>query len=175
MVYKILSIFCMFFTFSYASINIKNLKTFQADFVQNIKSNTGKKIEYKGKVYIKNTGKILWRYKTPIEKNVYVLNNFAIVDEPELEQAIYTELENEINIIKILQTAKKVKKNIYKASIDKVDYFIEFKENKIEKIKYKDKLENDVFISFNNSVLNSNIKDSLFKFTAPKYYDIIRK
>lgn len=49
----------------------------------------------------------MWKYKTPVVKNVYIENNMAIVDEPELEQAIFTTLENEINILKLLKEAKK--------------------------------------------------------------------
>ena len=45
-------------------------------------------ITYQGEVFIKNSGQILWKYKTPVVKNVYIDNNMAIVDEPELEQAI---------------------------------------------------------------------------------------
>ncbi|MFX4155806.1 outer-membrane lipoprotein carrier protein LolA, partial [Aliarcobacter butzleri] len=75
---------------------------------QTITSNSSDVILYKGQVFIKSSGKILWKYKTPVEKNVYIDNNSAIVDEPELEQAIFTKLENEINIIQLLKDAKKI-------------------------------------------------------------------
>jgi len=177
MFYKLLISWVLMITLSNAAANIKDLDTFQGDFNQSIKSTSGKTIEYKGKVFIKNTGKILWKYKTPIEKNVYILNDFAIIDEPELEQAIYTQLQSEINIIKLLQSAKKLNENTYVATIDKVDYLIELSNNtnKIESIKYKDKLENNVTITFTNSQENKTIDDSIFKFQAPDYYDIIRK
>lgn len=177
MFYKILLSFLCFFAFSSASVDIKKLETFQAQFTQSIKSTTGKIIQYKGDVFIKNTGKILWKYKTPIEKNVYVLNNFAIIDEPELEQAIYTELQSEINIIKLIQNAIKLNDNSYLATIDSVEYIIQTsaQTKKIDNISYKDKLDNTVVIKFANSIENNKIDDSVFKFTAPDYYDIIRK
>jgi len=177
MFYKLLISLVLMITFSNAQTNIKDLDTFQGNFTQSIKSTSGKTIEYKGKVFIKNTGKILWKYKTPIEKNVYILNDFAIIDEPELEQAIYTQLQSEINIIKLLQTAKKLNENTYVATIDEVDYLIETSKTskKIESIKYKDKLENNVTITFSNSLENETIDESIFKFQAPDYYDIIRK
>ncbi|MGP2655980.1 LolA-like outer membrane lipoprotein chaperone [Malaciobacter sp. WC5094] len=162
---------------SNASINIEKLDTYKSDFTQSIKSTTGKTIEYKGSVFIKKDGKILWKYKTPIIKNVYVLNNFVIIDEPELEQAIYTTLETEVNIIKLLEGAKKLEKNNYLANYQNVDYIIKTsnEENKIDTISYKDKLENSVTINFTDSKINVKIEDNIFKFTAPEYYDIIRK
>ena len=177
MFYKMIFVFIVFFTTFNAAADIKNLESFKSDFTQSIKSINDKVIEYKGEVFIKNTGKILWKYKTPIEKNVYILNDFAIVDEPELEQAIYTQLQSEINIIKLLNTAKKINENSYIANIDDTDYLIESSKdtNEIEIIKYKDKLDNSVEIKFTNQISNKEINDGIFKFTAPEHYDIIRK
>jgi len=177
MFYKILLSLICFFAFSIASVDIKQLDTFQGQFNQIITSSTGKNIEYKGDVFIKKSGKILWKYKTPIEKNVFVLNDYAIIDEPELEQAIYTQLQSEINIIKLIQNAKELGQNKYIASLDGVDYIIEVSSQtkKIKNIVYTDKLENSVVINFTNTLENKEIDDSIFKFTAPDYYDIIRK
>lgn len=177
MFYKMIFVFIVFFMAFNASADIKNLKSFKANFTQSIKSINNKTIEYNGEVFIKNTGKILWKYKTPIEKNVYILNDFAIVDEPELEQAIYTQLQSEINIIKLLNTSKKINENSYIANIDDTDYLIESSKDteQIEIIKYKDKLDNSVEIKFENQLSNEDINDEIFKFTAPEHYDIIRK
>ncbi|MAC83782.1 MAG: cell envelope biogenesis protein LolA [Arcobacter sp.] len=177
MFYKMIFIFIVFFATINASADIKNLESFTANFTQSIKSINDKVIEYKGEVFIKNNGKILWKYKTPIEKNVYILNDFAIVEEPELEQAIYTQLQSEINIIKLLNTSKRINENSYIANIDDIDYLIESskKSDEIEIIKYKDKLDNNVEIKFDNQVSNKEINDDIFKFTAPEHYDIIRK
>lgn len=177
MFYKMIFVFIVFFIALNATADIKNLESFKANFTQSIKSIDNKVIEYKGEVFIKNTGKILWKYKTPIEKNVYILNDFAIVDEPELEQAIYTQLQSEINIIKLLKTSKKINENSYIANIDNTDYLIESSKytNEIEIIKYKDKLDNSVEIKFENQISNKDIHDDIFKFTAPEHYDIIRK
>ncbi len=160
-----------------ASNDIRDLDSFKASFVQVITSNSQNKIEYKGEVFIKKSGKILWKYKTPVVKNVYINNDFAIVDEPELEQAIYTQLESEINIIKLLNGSKKVNENSYTTNIDDVDYLIKTSkdDNKISYIKYKDKLENDVEIKFTNVAQNGEIQDEIFKFVVPSNYDVIRK
>ena len=177
MFYKMIFVFIVFFITVNAAADIKNLESFRANFTQNIKSINNKIIEYKGEVFIKNTGKILWKYKTPIEKNVYILNDFAIVDEPELEQAIYTQLQSEINIIKLLNTSKKINENLYITNIDDVDYLIESSKdtNEIGIIKYKDKLDNNVEIKFENQISNKEINDNIFKFSVPEHYDIIRK
>ena len=177
MFYKMTFTIIVFFIAINASANIKNLENFKANFTQKITSINNKIIEYKGEVFIENTGKILWKYKNPIEKNVYILNDFAIIDEPELEQAIYTQLQSEINIIKLLQTSKKLNENTYITNIDGIDYLIETSKNNddIEIISYKDKLDNKVEIKFDNQKTNENISADIFKFTAPSYYDIIRK
>ena len=167
--FAFLSISCI------ASNDIRNLDSFKASFTQVITSNSQNKIEYKGEVFIKKNGKILWKYKTPVVKNVYINGDFAIVDEPELEQAIYTQLESEINIIELLNNSKKVDSNNYATSIDDVDYLIKTSSEKIEEIKYKDKLENNVDIKFSNVIQNGEISDLIFKFEPPKDYDIVKK
>ncbi|AXH09955.1 cell envelope biogenesis protein LolA [Malaciobacter halophilus] len=161
-------------TFSFANV-FKNIKSFKADFIQTIKNSSNSNIEYKGEVFIKNSGKVLWKYKKPIIKNVYINENFAIIDEPELEQAIFTSLDSKINLIKLLNGAKKITTNKYKAKLYETEYEIVVKNDKISKISYIDELENQVLITFSNIEQNIQLKDSLFKFTAPKYYDIIRK
>ncbi|WP_026803769.1 LolA-like outer membrane lipoprotein chaperone [Aliarcobacter lanthieri] len=175
MFYKITFAMVMLSIFAFATSDIKNLKSFQAQFTQTITSNSNDIIEYKGEVFIKSSGKILWKYKTPVEKNVYIDNNSAIVDEPELEQAIFTQLENEINIIQLLKDSKKIDNNKYSAAIDGINYLIFTKDNKIEKISYKDNLENSVEINFLKIIQDEDIPDSLFIFSIPSNYDLIRK
>ncbi len=175
MFYKVLVIFISLFIASSASADIRNLDSFYGNFEQTIVSSSENKIEYKGKVFIKSSGKILWKYETPIIKNVYIDNSMAIVDEPELEQAIFTKLEDEINIIKLLKDAKKVDNENYISTIDGVKYSIKIKNDKIEKITYKDNLDNLVTINFSNVVINQEINDEIFKFIVPSNYDVIRK
>ncbi|MDD2896012.1 MAG: LolA-like outer membrane lipoprotein chaperone [Aliarcobacter sp.] len=177
MFYKFIIASTLFCLSCIASNDIRDLDSFKASFSQVITSNSDNKIEYTGEVFIKKSGKILWKYKTPVVKNVYINNDFAIVDEPELEQAIYTQLESEINIIKLLNGSKKVNDNSYTTNIEDVDYLIKTSkdDDKISYIKYKDKLENNVEIKFSNVVQNGDISDVMFKFTVPDNYDVIRK
>jgi len=175
MFYKLLFTISMLVSFAFATNDIKNLKSFQAKFTQTITSNSNDIIEYKGEVFIKDSGKILWKYKTPVEKNVYIYNNSVIIDEPELEQAIFTQLENEINIIQLLKDAKKVANDTYSSRIDGIKYLIFTKNSKVEKISYKDNLENSIEINFFNIIQNESIEDSIFVFNTPSNYDLIRK
>lgn len=154
---------------------MKNLDSFFGNFKQTITSDSKSVIEYSGKVFIKKSGKILWQYETPIKKNVYIDDNVAIVDEPELEQAIFTKLDNEINIIKLLNEAKKVDNENYVSTVNGIKYSIRAINDKISKITYKDELDNLVAINFLNIVQNGEISDEIFKFIIPSNYDVIRK
>ncbi|MFA7092689.1 MAG: LolA-like outer membrane lipoprotein chaperone [Arcobacteraceae bacterium] len=151
------------------------IKSFQASFEQTITNSSKTTITYKGEIFIKDDSKILWQYKTPIVKNVYILDNFAIIDEPELEQAIYTSLDKEINLFKILQEAKQVDTNHYQATLNDMSYTIKLINNQITTISYKDELENNVSIHFSNITQNHTIDAELFQFFPPASYDIIRK
>jgi outer membrane lipoprotein carrier protein len=175
MFYRYLLVTVLLLSSLFASYSLTDIKSFKADFVQSVINESNKKIEYKGKLAIKENGKVLWRYQDPIIKNVYVDNNMVIVDEPELEQAIYTTLDKGINIVKLLKDAVKVDKNKYKSRLYNKDYFLTFENNKIKKIEFKDELENRVTIKFSNIEENVKIDEKLFKFTPPEYYDIIRK
>lgn len=175
MFYKKVLIFFSFSLFAYSSSDIKNLESFYGNFKQEITSSSKNVIAYKGKVFIKKNGKILWKYETPVIKNVYIDNSMAIVDEPDLEQAIFTQLQSEINIIKLLNDAKKVDNETLTSTIEDIKYTIKSKDNKIEKILYKDMLDNSVEIVFSNVVQNEDISDDIFKFIIPSHYDVIRK
>ena len=141
------------------------IETYQADFIQVIKNPSGKTIIYNGSIHIKQPNKMLWQYKTPIEKYVYMNNLNIIIDEPELEQAIYTKLSNEINILDFMNNP------------DLVDdkYILKFKDEKLVSIRYSDEMENDIEIIFQNIQLNKKMTDQMFYFMAPLDYDIIKQ
>ncbi len=175
MFYK-LNFMCLFFICSSLfATNLENMKTFEAEFSQIIINSSSKKIEYTGKIYIKEPSKIVWKYVTPIVKNVYIDKSFAIVDEPELEQAIFTSLKNEINIVKLLKNAKKIDEKNYTTTMYNTEYKITIENNRIKTIKYQDEIENDITIIFTNIKQNHEIDSKHFKFKPPFGYDIIRK
>ena len=175
MFYRLFFITMFLLSLSLSANSLKDIKTFDADFEQKIVNPSKKEILYKGHLLIKEPYFILWQYKEPILKNVYIINNFAIIDEPELEQAIFSKLQNEIDIIELIKTAKKIDTNKYLAKIYDVNYELITENDKISKILYKDNLENNVTITFSNSLQNKEIDDEMFKFLPPEHYDIIRK
>lgn len=170
---KFLLIFIISFT-SVFGFDINDLKSFQASFVQTVQNSSGKNLEYSGVLYISQNN-VLWKYFKPIEKNVYVKNDFVIIDEPELEQAIYTQIDQEINLFDLIKEAKKIDENHYVATLKNVQYNVIIKEEKIDSVYYIDSLENEVKIEFLEPKQNIQINEELFVFVAPNGYDIIRK
>jgi len=175
MFYKVLIINVFVIISSLQALEFKNLKSIQADFKQTIINNADQQIHYSGKLFIKEPSKILWKYEEPIIKNVFLINTMVIIDEPELEQAVFTTLNSEVNLLALLKSAKKISNEKYEAVINDVKYTFFIKNNKIDKILYKDELDNKVSIELFNSVYNEVINESIFKFIAPSTYDIIRK
>ncbi|TLP36186.1 LolA-like outer membrane lipoprotein chaperone [Arcobacter arenosus] len=175
MVYRVFLVTVMLLSFSFAAFDKGNIKSFEADFLQIVTNESGKKIEYKGQVFIKNNGKVLWKYFEPVKKNVYLINDLVIVDEPELEQAIYTKLEKNIDIIKLLKDAKQIETNLYESFLYDVKYLIKIQEDNISSLSYKDELANSIEIKFLNIKQNIDIDEKTFQFLAPDYYDIIEK
>jgi len=151
--------------------------SFEADFKQVITTKNGKNIRYSGKIYFKfnNNQKILWIYKKPILKKIYILDKKINIIEPELEQVIITGLDSNYNLIKILKNAKKIDKNLYKAKIGNVIYEIQLAKNKIKSIKFSDELQNNNKINFFNIKQNIQLKDEIFEFNIPYDYDVVSR
>ena len=141
------------------------ISEYSSSFTQTIINPNGQIVTYTGNLFIKQPNKMLWKYELPVKKYVYMNGTNIIIDEPELEQAIFTQMTDEINIIELINNPTKVDKK----------YKLTFKDNLLTKITYKDDIENQVTIIFTNIKINSNIEDKIFKFNAPSYYDIIRK
>ncbi|MEA3384516.1 MAG: LolA-like outer membrane lipoprotein chaperone [Campylobacterota bacterium] len=172
--FKILFTFYLSMLFVFAN-DLKEIDTFQANFSQSIINNSGDEIIYTGKFYIKKPAMILWEYQTPIEKKVYVTNSNVAIIEPDLEQAIVSKLEKELNIINMIKDSKKVSENLYESNMYNTTYKFIIKNNIIQSIKYKDQIDNKVTIDFSNIIQNKEINNSVFKYNIPFEYDIIRK
>jgi len=155
--------------------DFKNLKTFEASFVQTITNSSGNEAKYKGSIYIKEPNKIKWQYKDPIKKSVYMKKYTVTIIEPELEQVIITKLDKEINILNLLKNSKKISNNIYTSDFNNIQYRLTLKNKKLQQISYQDELENNVVISFKNVKQNQKINNKIFKFTIPLEFDVIKK
>jgi len=151
------------------------IKSFEASFTQTITNPSGNKVFYNGLLHIKEPNRIKWEYTTPIEKFVYIKKHTVTILEPELEQAIITKLENEINILSLLNNAKKISQTKYISNFNNINYTLTMNNNKLQDISYKDEIENDVIITFTNVQQNHKIDSKIFKFFIPLEFDIIKK
>ncbi len=155
--------------------NILEFKTFSTDFKQIVKNKSGHEIIYKGELRIKGNDKILWSYKYPMIKNIYIHKNNVIIDEPELEQAIVSRLNDDLNIVKIISNSKKVSLNTYENRLENTTYTIIIENNILKSLHYKDELDNKVVILFTHFQKDVSLSDNAFIFEIPKHYDLIKR
>jgi len=148
--------------------------TMQADFTQTITDDKNKTITYKGDMLAKRPNLALWHYKDPIEKSVYITAHKATIIEPELEQAIIKKLDNNIDLLAILASAKKESKNHYNAVYGDKTYHIKMINKQIDSITYRDAFDNTVKITFTKQQINNKISDSKFSAVIPVDYDLIK-
>ena len=148
--------------------------TMQADFVQTITDDKNSTITYKGEMLAKRPSMAMWHYKKPIEKTVYITATNVTIVEPELEQAIIKRLDNSIDILSILASAKKEGKNSYTAFYQGKEYYITMHANMIDSISYTDAFDNLVKIIFTAQQINKGLNNSLFKADIPADFDIIK-
>lgn len=153
---------------------LSEFKTLSGNFTQNVTNSSNSTIKYSGEVFIKGNN-ILWKYKQPIEKNVYIKDSFVIVDEPEIEQAIFTSVSSELNLINMLKKAKKKSESNYEVEFNNITYKINLDKEVLSKIEYMDQMDNKIEILFKSMKKNVDIADKIFAFNPPEYYDIIRK
>jgi len=170
----VLSSLLLVSTISANSLDITSLET---DFTQTIVNDQNAKITYTGKMYATSAkNQALWEYNSPIVKKIYYKGGKELVIiEPELEQVIYAKLNKVPNILKLLQSAKKISANKLQTRFNGLTYNIETNGNKIEKISYTDEMQNSVVISFANEKVNGVIRGSRFAYTIPADYDILEQ
>jgi outer membrane lipoprotein carrier protein len=170
---KALSILILTITIFYGKI--LDFKTYQSDFTQIITNSSLNKITYTGKIFINQKSNILWEYKHPIEKKVYIKANRVFIVEPELEQVIISDIDKELNILDIINNSKKISKNKYQNSINNITYTIIIENGFLTKITYTDEIDNNIEIIFTNSEKDIELSKKIFNFIIPPEYDIIQK
>jgi outer membrane lipoprotein carrier protein len=152
-----------------------SISPFKASFVQTVTNTNNISVKYKGDIFLDKNNNILWKYKTPTIKNIYITGNSIVIEEPELEQAILTTLDDKLNLSVLLSKATHIKQNIYKANMYNTNYTILLNKNKIRQIQYKDQLDNKIVISFFSVKTNPKFDNNLFIFKSKANYDIIHK
>ena len=155
--------------------NLEAFKTIQSDFIQNVTNEQQKTIRYEGKFYATQDKKALWIYDKPVAKKIYFNDTKVVIIEPELEQVIITTLENTPNIAHLIAQAKEIAPNTYATTFMETTYTMYTTKNAIEKVIYKDKLDNSVEILFSNQSTNLFLDEVLFHTDIPLGYDVIRQ
>ncbi|QOR01685.1 MULTISPECIES: LolA-like outer membrane lipoprotein chaperone [unclassified Campylobacter] len=164
-----LSLFFLLYNSFAFDINFQN---FSSDFEQKVTSNNAT-LNYKGN-FIITQNKAFWNYTQPNQKQIYINHKEVVIIEPELEQVIYTHLQNLPNLQEIFKQAKQISKEKYEAKYENITYFIQLKNDKLNDISYKDELENSVSIHFFNQKFDQKINDEVFLPKIPSHFDIIQ-
>jgi len=161
-----------FYTIGFASLN--NINSFEADFKQSIKDDKNKVLTYSGHIMASKPQHALWTYKKPVKKSIYISEFSVTIIEPEIEQVIIRKISSNFDIFKLIQNAKKIKKNEYSTVYKDTKFNITVKNDLIKSISYVDQFDNDVEIIFENQKQNEKINEQIFYPIIPEDYDIVR-
>ena len=157
-----------------AQASIKNMQYFEANFTQNIVDEHNKTITYKGNIKASKPQYALWQYKSPIEKQVYILPHKIVIVEPELEQAIVKKTGDNFDFFSLIKNAKKIDNKHYLAKFKGKNYLITINNNNIfTSISYKDELDNKITINFTDTKTDKIIEEKSFIPQIPEDYDLI--
>ena len=96
---------------------------------------------------------MLWKYKSPIPKEIYINKDSMIIYEPKLEQAIYSTLKENLDILTLIKKAKFIKENHYIAELLGQKYYLFFEEGILKQISFVDAVGNSVEILFERNRL----------------------
>ncbi|AXP08538.1 LolA-like outer membrane lipoprotein chaperone [Campylobacter hepaticus] len=149
-----------------------DFKAFSSDFVQTVTSKNSK-LSYSGH-FIFDQNRAYWVYHSPSKKEIYIHNNEVTIIEHDLEQVIFSHLDNIPNLNEIFKKAKVINKDKLIAKYENIDYTIKLHQDQIQSISYQDEFENNVVIVLSHQLKNPRIKAEIFQAHIPKNYDIIR-
>ncbi|BCD62181.1 outer membrane lipoprotein carrier protein [Nitratiruptor sp. YY08-26] len=169
---KLLLIFIVVIAYSFAKININ---TFHSKFLQTITNEQNKTLRYEGEVWFKKPLLVKWIYKKPLYKEIHIIANKVVVIEPELEQVTINHLQKDLNLLKILENAKKIENDHYKAAIEKKNFDIYFHNGKLKKISYQDDLGNLNEILFLDPEQNIELETKQFGYKINPEWDVIQE
>jgi len=163
---------CILSTLTFA--DLQTLSSFQADFMQTITDEKGKKLSYSGTLKAEKPNSALWVYEKPVKKFVYIQEHSFTIVEPEIEQVIVRNIRNDFDFFTLIQGAKRVDKEHYITRFEGSDIFITLQGKSVKSLSYKDKFDNDVEILFSNQLENHKLSPKIFKANYPLDYDVIQ-
>ena len=103
---------------------LSKIKTFQANFVQNITNEQAQSVTYKGRLSFKTPYFSKWIYTSPVQKKIYFNKNDVFIVDDLLEQVTVAKLNRQLNLSKLLKKAKRQKSNHYRAKFANTIYNI---------------------------------------------------
>ncbi|MFK0390346.1 LolA-like outer membrane lipoprotein chaperone [Campylobacter coli] len=166
-------IFCLLFFFlSHILATDLNFNTYSSHFTQSVKSKNSA-LSYSGHFTLSQE-QAYWSYDTPSKKEIYINKNQIVLVEHDLEQVVFSHLDNIPNLNEIFKKAKHLNDNQLIAKYENINYTITLKDNEIQSIAYKDEFENDILITLNHQIKNPTINPEVFKPKFPNYYDMVR-
>ncbi|WP_297681286.1 LolA-like outer membrane lipoprotein chaperone [Helicobacter sp.] len=166
----------LFFATFVNAQSLKEIQSFSADFTQTLYSfeeNAQNQIVYKGKIQALAPSSVRWSYTSPIPKEIFIQEGTMIIYEPKLKQAIFTRLQENMNLLYLLQNAQKITENHYEAVILKQKYDLHLENGIPKQISFKDSLNNKIEILFENIKVNPAIESHIFDFQPKSEIDII--
>ena len=146
------------------------IESISANFTQIV--NNEKNIKYKGKLIATLDSKGYWEYYKPVKKQIIINKDRVIIYESELKEAI-VDSNGGIDFLKVINSIKKSKDNLYESVINNQKFIISMKDNKPYKIEYSDDLDNKITILLSNVKINEKIDESIFDFKLPEDASII--
>lgn len=152
-----------------------DFKNFSADFTQVVVDENKKELKYEGKLYAKYPSTSYWNYVKPIKKEIYINENVVTLVEPDLEQVIIQNIENQIDLIRLMKDAKKISDTFYEKTYLGTTYTIKMKNNLPSNISYKDKFDNKVSILLSNIDTSTILKSKTFKANYSSDFDVIKQ
>jgi outer membrane lipoprotein carrier protein len=174
----------------------ESIKSIKADFTQEVSSKTMPAMTSEGKVWLKKPGRMRWEYKTPAKDLIVSDGKTIWLFQPDLNQVIEKTAASsasamatdflsgigniEKEFIVVLSAAEGANHVLTltpkqeQASLKKLTLEVGKKSSLVEKTVITDHYGNKTSVTFKNIKLNSSVKDSLFKYTAPKGVAVVR-
>ena len=167
-------LFILLLSFSFGFASFDNIDSFEAEFIQSVTDDKNKTLTYEGYISASKPQNALWRYKEPIQKDVFINSHQITIVEPEIEQVIIRNINSTLDFFNMIKNAKELKKGVYEASFENKIFTITTKEKIIDSISYIDEFENRVKILFLNQIQNKEINKEIFRPKYPLEFDVIR-
>ncbi|MCI5968042.1 LolA-like outer membrane lipoprotein chaperone [Helicobacter sp.] len=155
--------------------DLQVIQSFSANFEQRVHSfeGQGSVLKYTGTLKALAPTSVLWKYEVPIPKEIYIHNATMIIFEPKLKQAIFTQLQENMDLLSLLKNAKKVKDNHYEAEILQQKYTLLLENGILKEVHFSDGFANKVEILFSNIVVDGKMDTEIFEFNPSSDIDII--